>query len=105
MKGHVAIGTGTGTGAAINIELGFQPDYVHITNLTSRDELTWYKGMTAAHGLKRVAAGTGTAITSLGISMYAGVDGTTGRGFTIGADTDINVAAETYYYIAMSEED
>lgn len=105
MKGQRVVGTGTGTGAAINIACGFQPDFVHVVNLTSRDEMMWFQGMTAAHAFKRVAAGTGTAITSLGISMYAGVDGTTAEGFTIGADTDVNVAAETYYYIAWSEDD
>ena len=100
-KGHYKTGRITATGAAINVELGFVPETVHIRNLTSRDELFWDEGMTNGHGFKRVAAGTGTAITSGGISPYVGVLGTTGRGFTIGTDADINVNTEILHYTAV----
>ena len=103
-KGQMASGSLTGTGAAINVALGFTPTYVHIRNRTSRDELTWDSGMTAGHGTKRVAAGTATAITANGISPYAGADGSTGKGFTIGTDADINVNAELLHYTAWSDE-
>ncbi len=103
-KGHFAYGTAVGTGAAMNFAIGFQPDWVEIFNLTSRDELKWQTGMTAAHGFKRVAAGTGTAITSGGISLYAGVDGTTAVGFTLGTDADMNVVAEVLYWKAGTND-
>jgi hypothetical protein len=103
-KGHFAQGRITGTGAVINVELGFIPETVHIRNVTSRDELFWDEGMTNGHGFKRVAAGTGTAITSNGISPYVGALGTNARGFTIGTDADINVSAEILHYTAISSD-
>jgi hypothetical protein len=39
-------------------------------------------------------------VTVNGISSYAGASATTGAGFTIGADTDVNVLGETIAYIA-----
>ena len=92
-------GTFTGTGAALNVSLGFEPDHVRIVNDTAGAALEWYSSMTAGHGYKRVAAGTGTKITSGGISTYTGST-TAGRGFTLGTDTDINVNAVTCRYIA-----
>lgn len=103
-KGHMAMGSITGTGAVINVELGFTPQYVHIRNRTSRDELTWDDAMTAGHGTKRVAAGTATAITSGGISPYAGSAGSAAVGFTLGTDADINADTELLHYIAISND-
>lgn len=102
-KGHFASGAITGTGAAINVPLGFTPTYVEIQNITSRDELKWFKTMAAASGVKRVAAGTGSLITANGVSPYVGT-GEISPGFTIGADADINVAAELLFYIAFGQD-
>lgn len=85
----------TGTVAAYNFDdLGFQPRYVRVMNYTSGDEECWIEGMTAAHAIKRVAAGTQAAITSLGITVNS-------RGFTMGLDTDINVTSEQVYFVAL----
>jgi len=85
----------TGTVAAYNFDdLGFQPRYVRVVNYTSGDEELWIEGMTAAHAVKRVAAGTSAAITSLGITVNS-------RGFTMGLDTDINVTSEQVYFVAL----
>ena len=85
----------TGTVAAYNFDdLGFKPRYVRVINTTSGDEECWIEGMTAAHAYKRVAAGTGAAITSHGITVNS-------RGFTFGLDTDMNVTSEQVYFIAL----
>ena len=84
----------TGTAAAFKITTGFQPRYVKIINNTSGDQIEWFEGMTAAHGFKRVAAGTGAQTTSLGITVAA-------DGFTVGLDLDINVTNEQLSWLAM----
>lgn len=85
----------TGTEAAYTYtNLGFKPRYVRVINLTSGDEECWIEGMTAAHAMKRLAAGTGAAIASLGITVGD-------RGFTIGLDTDINKDSEQVHWYAL----
>lgn len=100
MQGRPATGTVTGTGAAINIQCGFTPKAVQVINITSRDGLDWSDSMTDGHALKTVAVGTRTAITSLGITPYAGTLAGDSAGFTIGADTDVNVSAEVIHWVA-----
>lgn len=84
----------TGTVAAFTLTIGFKPKYVHIWNETSRDELEWNDRMADAEGFKRVAAGTGTFLTSLGITPTA-------HGFTVGLDTDIVVTNEQLSWLAI----
>ena|SRR3990167_9236684 len=93
---NVAVGRyiSSSTAAAFTITTGFKPRYVHILNQTSGDEEYWLEGMTAAHAIKRVAAGTAAAITSLGITVAA-------DGFTVGLDTDINVINEQLSWMAI----
>lgn len=110
---EVAVGTVEGTGAAINIQCGFQPRYVKVFNYDDAGSLfptiEWWEGMAAASGLKTKSivdsGATGLKssekITSLGISQYAGSEAANSEGFTIGADTDVNVSAETMFYIAI----
>jgi hypothetical protein len=103
---------------ARNITLGFVPNKVEVYNVSTGDQLTWTADMPDAYGFKRVAAGTATYITSLGITPLGDdegltvaasdttVDGNTTtltgvRGFTIGADTDINVCGETMMWVAF----
>ena len=105
MASQFAAGTQDGTGAAINIELGWQPDYVLVQNWEASDfgSLLWVKGMADAAAIKQLTS-TGSLLTTLGISMYAG-SSTPGaqkrKGFTIGADTDVNVAGESLTWVAM----
>ena len=106
-----ATGVVEGTGAAINISLGFIPRYVKCYNADDAGALApvmeWFEGMTAGHGLKSLktidSGSTGNAsqaaVTSDGISEYTGSTAA-GEGFTIGADTDLNVTAETIHYVA-----
>lgn len=82
------------TAAAFKITTGFKPRYVKVFNETSADQEEWFEGMTAAYALKKVAAGTTSEITSLGITVAA-------DGFTVGLDTDINVINEQLSWIAI----
>lgn len=98
MLNQTKTGSVTGTGAAINVALGFIPDHVRVVNDTAGAALEAFGDMTDGHAYKRVAAGTGTKITSNGISDYS-ADGAA-KGFTIGADADVNVNGVTLRYIA-----
>lgn len=82
------------TAAAFKITTGFKPRHVEVVNETSRDEYKWFEGMAAAEAVKRVAAGTGTLITSNGITVAE-------DGFTVGLDTDVNVISEQISWIAF----
>lgn len=83
----------TGTAAPVAITTGFKPRYVRVVNVTSGDEYEWWEGMAAASAFKRVAAGTATIITTLGITV-------SDSGFTIGLDLDINVTSEQLSWVA-----
>jgi hypothetical protein len=100
MLQNFATGTLDGTGAAINISIGWIPDLVVVQNWEATDfaRLEWYTGMAAASAIKTVTS-TKTAITTLGISTYAGTT-TAKKGFTIGADTDVNVSGESITWCA-----
>lgn len=112
MQPSIVTGTVEGTGSAINVSLGFTPDYVRVCNIDDAGSLypimEWWGDMPDGHGIKHLktvdSGSTGNAshdkITSDGISAYAG-DDTNEAGFTIGADSDLNVADETLVYTAM----
>lgn len=117
MNPVIRTGSVEGTGSAINVSLGFVPDYVEVYNYDDAGSLNpilkWWKGMTDGHAVKEVKqavdeGGTATydvgpqKITSGGISEYAG-DDDNGEGFTIGTDGDINVTDETIFYLACRD--
>jgi len=81
------------TAAAITITCGFRPRIVTVINNTSSDSYVWVEGMAAASAFKTVAAGTSSAITTLGITVAE-------DGFVIGLDLDINVISEQLSWIA-----
>ena len=93
---NVAVGRylDTGTVAAFTITTGFKPRYVRVQNVTSRDQMEWWEGMTDDTAVKTVAAGTGTLNASLGITPLA-------YGFTVGLDTDVVVTSEQLSWIAI----
>lgn len=104
-KGHFVTGSVAGTGAAINVSLGFVPQYVRAINAgAGLAEYEWFNGMTNGHALKRVTAGTLSAITSNGITPYDGTAGGDSAGFTIGADANVNISGQTIHYIAVSAD-
>lgn len=112
MNPNIRTGTVEGTGAAINIKIGFVPDYVKVFNYDDDGSLfptlEWWRGMSDGHALKTSSiADDGTTankssekITADGISEYAG-DRDNAPGFTIGTDSDVNVDGETLYYLAV----
>lgn len=102
-KGHIAYGTIVATGAVMNFSIGFIPDRVEVFNLTSRDQLDWQSTMSQGHALKTVAAGTRTAITTLGISRFNGVEGVSAPGFTLGTDS-VNTAAGVLHWRAETND-
>lgn len=104
MATQFATGTVEGTGSAINVELGFTPGHVEIINIDGDAFLRWNDAMPDANGMKTVAAGTTAQITSNGVTPYAGSAASASKGFTIGADTDINVSAETIVWTAWAQD-
>lgn len=107
--GRIAVGTYEGTGAAINISLGFTPDYLRIVNVEDGDiGWEWFNGLGAGDAFQ----GTNHAdtqfslITSNGVDTYAG-SSTSGSeaavGFTVG--TTLSENTKTYRYIAIAESD
>lgn len=101
MANEIKTGTVTGTGAAINVELGWEPDYVRIVNITDADQIDeWFKGMAAGTSIQTNAA-VATRATN-GITTFAG-SSTVGAGFTIGSD--ISESAKVLYYLAARSGD
>lgn len=91
---RVMRGAFVGTGATLDVRtVGFRPRSVHLINMASADEMHWHHYMADAAALKRVTAGTGSILTTLGITPLA-------AGFRLGADTDLNVAGETVFWEA-----
>ena len=98
MNPDIQVGTVTGTGAAIDIELGFVPDYVKIVNITDADIMhEWFASMDDGKAIATAAA-VATLATN-GITPYAGVRGSNSKGFTIG--TTISESAKVLAYVAM----
>lgn len=86
-----------GTGAAINVDqCGFRPTYVKLFNTSGTVTLEWTASMASAAGFKSLNHDTAqhAVLTSLGVTPYA-------TGFTIGADTDVNVSGEDIHWIAF----
>jgi hypothetical protein len=76
------IGIVKGTVATLNVELGFIPRKVHVTNLTDRTEHLWGTDMRAGvlaethYGLSRAANGTLAVVTSAATGIVPYVGGT-----------------------------
>lgn len=100
----IKTGTVAGTGAAINVEVGFVPAMVILINETDPGLCIWTQDMADAEMLKATDAVAITFPTTNGISVFAGVEGTTGKGFTIGADSDLNGASDVIHYVAINDE-
>jgi hypothetical protein len=93
---NTVVGTFTGTGAAINVVIGFKPDYIRIINVTDRDiSHEWFRDIMADGTSVDDGAALATNAAD-GISAYAG---TTGEGFTVG--TDISESGKVYGYVAI----
>ncbi len=94
---NIAIGRylTSSTAAAITITVGFKARYVKVVNITSSDWYEWFEGMDAASAHKTVLAGTGSLITTLGVTV-------SDKSFVIGLDTDVNVINEQISWLAIA---
>ena len=91
-------GTFIGTGAQLDIKtVGFRPGKVKLLNVTGLCVAEWTNTMADASMLKTVDSGSGTTDivfpTTNGITPLA-------DGFRLGADADLNVAAEVVHFEA-----
>ena len=94
---NVAVGRylDDGTAAAFKITTGFQPRYVKVMNLAATASMMeWSEGMAAASGVKTVAAGTRSIVTTNGITVAA-------DGFTVGLDTGVNISNQQLSWMAI----
>jgi hypothetical protein len=93
----VKSGTVTGTGAALNISLGWVPDYICVINVTDGDEKDeWFSDMPAGHSIQTTTAVA--KITSNGFTAYEGTSSAS-SGITLG--TAISENGKTLSYFAM----
>ncbi len=86
-----------GTGASRNVKtVGFSPKRVEVHNVASggKNKLYWQDTMADAAGIKTLANGTVSELSTLGITPLA-------DGFTLGADTDVNVSGEKVHWAAF----
>lgn len=95
---RVVVGAFPGTGAQLDIKkVGFRPKKVELHNVTGNCSAVWTESMADASMQKTVDSGSGTTDmsfpTTLGVTPLA-------DGFRLGADTDLNVAAEIVHFVA-----
>jgi len=91
-------GSFVGTGSSKEIRtVGFRPRSVRVYNVTGNCQGVWLDTMADGACQKTVDSGAGTSdvsfITSNGITPLS-------NGFTFGADSDLNVAAEVVHFEA-----
>lgn len=98
----VVTGSFVGTGAQLTIKtLNSKVKSLQLYNVTSGDSASYGSSMADGSMVKRLAAGTASFVTGgNGVTPYSGADG---AGFTLGADADMNVAAEVVHYVAICE--
>lgn len=92
------VGTYTGTGAAVNVSVGFVPDFVQIVNITAPAVDEWFSGMTAGTSVTITGAAAIRAAPG-GVTAFLGTAATAGQGFTVGAALSTN--ASVYRYVAI----
>lgn len=94
---RIATGKFTATGALITVSMvGFRPQKVElIVTVGTKAGLNaaWHDTMADASAFKRVAAGTGSFVTTGGITPLAG-------GFSVGTDADMNNSGDTIHWVA-----
>lgn len=93
-------GSFVGTGSQLDIRtVGFRPRSVRLYNVTGNCQAVWLEGMADAAMQKTVDSGSGTT----DVAFVSATNGITplSDGFRLGADTDLNVAAETVHYECM----
>jgi len=95
---HCSTGEVDGTGSAISINCGFKPLFLQVFNVDGNCFASHCFFEADAAMQKTVDSGAGTCdvsyVTSDGITLTA-------NGFSIGADTDLNVSGEELQWVAF----
>lgn len=92
----IKVGKVTGTGAAIEINLGWVPDYVRIVNLTDADVTDeWFADGSAAG----TSVSTGAAVAARSSNGITILNDGAKKGFTIGSG--ISESAKVLGYVAL----
>lgn len=91
-------GSYTGSGAALNISVGFIPDYVMIVNQTAPAADVWFGGFAAATSIT-ISGTAALRAAPNGVTAFAGTPALAGQGFSVGAGLSTN--ASVYYYVAI----
>jgi len=91
-------GSYTGTGAALNVSIGFIPDYVMIVNHTTPGADVWFGGMAAATSIT-ISGTAALRAAPNGVTAFAGTPALAGQGFSVGPTLSTNAAI--YYYVAI----
>lgn len=102
MAGDIKVGSYEGTGAAINIQLGWVPDFIHIWNATDGDvHWDWFNGLGAGDALQNTnhASTQNSLITSNGIDPYTPTNLSAKDGFTVG--TALSESGKVFRYLAV----
>lgn len=89
-SGRTVTGSVNSTGSAITVVCGFRPRKVDLY-LENGDSGHWAEPMADAAAFKRVTAGTGSTVSSAGITPTA-------SGFTLGTDSDLNPSSTEVIY-------
>ena len=99
MDNSTKIGIVTGTGAALNVSLGFVPDYVRLVNITDGNVIAeWFEGQAEGTSVRDTGTALATAAAPNGIATYLGT-ASNPRGFTIGSG--LSLSGKQLGYVAI----
>lgn len=87
---------------AFDVNIGFTPRYIKVTNEDGDSYMEWYQGMADAEAMVLIGDTdpvTYSKVTSNGITLVD--DGTT-LGFTVGLDTNVNVVNQQLSIVAIA---
>ena len=93
---NIINGSRAGTGANIDIELGFIPSKVEVTNTVTRTKIEWFSSMADGTGIDRAGA---AVANPLGITPIGGAAGAQFMGFRIGTH-GVNTAGNNLHWVA-----
>lgn len=86
------VGSVAGSASAINVIIGFKPDYVEVVNTVTGTRLRRFRGFTG-----ETLSAAGAVTIAAGLLDY---EGSLGEGFTIPAGGTVNAAGQQLAYIA-----
>jgi hypothetical protein len=99
MDNSTKIGVVTGTGAALNVSLGFIPDYVRIVAEDGSANTEWFEGMAEGSAVRATNGALAAVAAPNGIATFVGSN--VPKGFTIGAGTS-QAGKKLFYFAART---